>query len=186
MAEIIKCPNCQRELRLPEQFLGQKVQCPECQHTFVAASSAVSPQPLATPAAAPEPKPARPRYDDDDDERPHRRRRDEYYDDDDDDFDAFPIARRGRSRLPAHRGGLIMALGLVALVGGFSIGLPALIGPVAWGLGSWDLRQMRDGNMDPEGEGMTRAGQVCGMIATILLILGVSACGLLFWADGGF
>src|SRR5438094_302137 len=32
MAEIITCTECQRKLQVPESFLGQKVQCPECGH----------------------------------------------------------------------------------------------------------------------------------------------------------
>jgi uncharacterized membrane protein len=32
---------------------------------------------------------------------------------------------------------------------------------------------MRSGRMDPEGQGSTRAGQICGMIATILAIIAI-------------
>jgi hypothetical protein len=52
-------------------------------------------------------------------------------------------------------------------------------------MGSWDLREIREGRMDPEGEGMTRAGQVCGIVATILMLLGVGFCGLAILADMG-
>jgi hypothetical protein len=79
-----------------------------------------------------------------------------------------------------------MALGLVALVGGMSFCAPALIGPVAWALGSWDLREIRAGRMDPEGEGMTRAGQVCGIVASLILLLGTLFFCFLFMVDGNF
>ena len=46
------------------------------------------------------------------------------------------------------------------------------IAPLSWLLGTWDLRAMRDGHMDPAGESMTRTGQVCGIVATVLLMLG--------------
>jgi hypothetical protein len=32
---------------------------------------------------------------------------------------------------------------------------------------------MRAGRMDPEGEGQTQAGRICGMIATILMLVSV-------------
>jgi hypothetical protein len=171
MAEIITCPNCERKLQVPEEFLGQTVQCPECRHMFVAASSSVTSQPL--PSATPtSPKP-RPRVDDEDD-RPRRRRDRDDDDFDDDDFDIHRRRRRGRNRnnFEPHRGGLIMALGLIALVGGMSFCMvPAVVGPIAWIMGSYDLRAIQDGRMDPEGESMTRAGRVCGIVATVLLVL---------------
>jgi hypothetical protein len=178
MAEIITCPNCQRQLQVPEQYLGQTVQCPECRQQFVAASASVSSQPVPTTSTAPtKSKPQR--YQDDEDEAPRRRR---YEDDDYDDLDIHQ--RRGlRNRFAPHRGGLIMALGLIALVGGMSFCLPALIGPLAWAMGSWDLRAIRDGHMDPTGESMTRAGQVCGIVATVLLILAVPFFCLVILAD---
>src|ERR1043166_5060884 len=159
MVEIIKCPNCQRQLQVPSEHLGQTVQCPECRQMFVAQPTTVSAKPMpAASASAP-----KPRYDDESDELPRRRRREREFDDDEDDeFDDFGPRTRVRNRMPPHRGGMIMALGLVALVGGFSFCAPALLGPVAWVMGSWDLREMRDGRMDPEGEGLTRAGQICG------------------------
>jgi hypothetical protein len=174
MAETIACPGCQRQLQVPEQYLGQNVQCPECRHMFVATTTSVSAQPRPTSSAPPQaggPEKSRSRrYDDDENETP-RRRRD--LDDDDDDFEDFHHPRRLRNRFTPHRGGLIMALGLVALVGGMSLcGVPAVLGPVAWALGSWDLREIREGRMDPEGASMTQTGQVCGIVATVLLILG--------------
>ncbi len=36
MPEIIICPHCQRKLRLPEEFLGKRVQCPSCKSQFPA------------------------------------------------------------------------------------------------------------------------------------------------------
>jgi hypothetical protein len=171
MTEILTCPNCQRQLQIPEQFLGQTVQCPECRHMFTATSTAVSSTPTATsPATAgtgAESK--KPRYEDDDYDVPRRRRRFE-----DDDYDDEFDVRRGRpmrQHYDAHRGGVILALGLISLVGGLSICLPVLVGPVAWAMGSYDLREMREGRMDPSGESMTRTGQVLGIIATVLLIL---------------
>ena len=64
--------------------------------------------------------------------------------------------RRRRDTIP-HRGGLVLAMGIVSLVMLVvftGLGLP--FGLVGWWLGQVDLRKIRDKQMDPEGEGMTR------------------------------
>jgi hypothetical protein len=66
-----------------------------------------------------------------------------------------------------HRGGLILALGLI----GFVVSCP-IFSLMAWVMGSHDLNEMRSGRMDRGGEGMTQAGQVLGMILSALWILG--------------
>ncbi len=76
-----------------------------------------------------------------------------------------------------HRGTLILVLGILGL---------AVCGPLgiaAWVMGSGDLKQMDAGTMDPAGRSTTQAGKICGMIATILLILGV-IIGVLFFLFG--
>jgi hypothetical protein len=65
-----------------------------------------------------------------------------------------------------HRGGLILALGLI----GFFVSCP-IFSLMAWVMGSHDLNEMRTGRMDRRGEGMTQAGQVLGMILSLLWIL---------------
>jgi hypothetical protein len=66
-----------------------------------------------------------------------------------------------------HRGTLVLVFGILGLL------MCAPLGIAAWVMGNSDLRQMKAGLMDPTGEGTTNAGRICGMIATILLILGV-------------
>ena len=75
---------------------------------------------------------------------------------------------------------MILAFGIISLVGIAICGLGGLIfGPLAWILGNQDLRQMRDGLMDPSGESITRTGKILGMVAVglnaglILLYCGV-------------
>lgn len=165
---------------MPESYVGQTVQCPQCRHQFTATpAAAVSAAPMPTqPAPAPKPKPY-PREDDYDE--PRRRRR--YDDDDDDDLD-IRDRRQIRHHLAPHRGGLILALGLISLVGSLAFcGVTAVIGPIAMILGMLDLREMRAGNMDPTGEGMTRTGMVCGIIATAFLVLGIAFFGFIFVAE---
>ena len=66
-----------------------------------------------------------------------------------------------------HRGTLILVLGILGLV------LCAPLGIVAWIMGKGDLREMDAGAMDPTGRSLTNAGKICGLIATILMIVGV-------------
>ncbi len=67
----------------------------------------------------------------------------------------------------AHRGGLVLTFGLLGVL------LFAPLGIVAWILGNKDLHAMGSGNMDPSGEGMTTAGKVLGIIATVLMVVGL-------------
>ena len=68
-----------------------------------------------------------------------------------------------------HRGTLILVLGIVSLVA------CQILGIVPWILANGDLQKMAAGTMDPEGEGMTKAGKICGMIAVILAVIGIIA-----------
>ena len=69
-----------------------------------------------------------------------------------------------------HRGTLILVLGILGLV------VCAPLAIAAWVMGSGDLKQMDAGTMDPSGRGTTQAGKICGIIGTILLIIGVIVC----------
>lgn len=77
-------------------------------------------------------------------------------------------------RLAAHRGGLILAFGLLGWVVCFPFGI------AAWIMGNHDLREMTGGRMDRSGEGLTRAGKILGIVqvcffAIILAVYGVIA-----------
>jgi hypothetical protein len=66
-----------------------------------------------------------------------------------------------------HRGTLILILGILSLV------VCAPIGIAAWIMGNGDLKQMDAGAMDPSGRSLTSAGRICGLIGTILLVIGI-------------
>jgi hypothetical protein len=59
-----------------------------------------------------------------------------------------------------------------------------IFGIVAWVMGSGDLKEMDAGTMDPSGRGLTNAGKICGMIATILMIISLVAVILFFTVFG--
>jgi hypothetical protein len=39
------------------------------------------------------------------------------------------------------------------------------------------LKEIRSGNMDPAGEGLTKGGMICGIIGTILNVSMILCCG---------
>jgi hypothetical protein len=85
MANVVTCPSCNRSLRVPDDLVGTRVQCPSCHETFTANVS-----------SAAEDRPSR---------RPPPRR-----DEADDDYD-----RPSRSRnLTPHRGDTIQLLGILS------------------------------------------------------------------------
>ena len=66
-----------------------------------------------------------------------------------------------------HRGTLILVLGILGLV------ICGPLGIAAWIMGNGDLKEIDAGAMDSSGRSLTNAGRICGMIATILMIVWV-------------
>jgi hypothetical protein len=64
------------------------------------------------------------------------------------------------------RSGTILALGILSLV------LCAFLGPVAWAMGNEELHRIDSGQVDPMTRSNASAGRVCGIIATVFLIVG--------------
>jgi predicted Zn finger-like uncharacterized protein len=161
MPEIVNCPQCDRELRVPDELLGKKVKCPTCGEMFTA--KVVEPSPASPPPPRPEPRSplgpppgvTAPRDDQDDYEEPQRR-------------SPPPRTRRDRVDTQPHRGTLILVLGILGIVA------CQIFGPVAWLMANNDLAEMRSGRMDPEGKSLTNAGRICGIIGTVYL--GISLC----------
>ena len=69
--------------------------------------------------------------------------------------------------LRPHRGVLILVFGILGLVLCFPFGI------AAWIMGNGDLKEIKAGHMDPTGEGLTQAGRICGIVATILAVIGM-------------
>jgi hypothetical protein len=83
------------------------------------------------------------------------------------DGDAEVATQRGR----AHRGPLILGMGVVGLV--FSCCFPAgwVFGGLALSLGASDLQEMSRGRMDRTGRSQTQAGRICGIAGAIIATL---------------
>ena len=83
---------------------------------------------------------------------------------------AYPVGQIARPTYQvAHRGGLILTLGILSIV----CNVLLIPGILAWIMGRSDLRQMKRGAMDREGEGITQAGMIMGIIMTSLAALAI-------------
>ena len=71
----------------------------------------------------------------------------------------------GTTAVKPHRGGAVLALGIIGIV------LCFIAGIIAWVMGRSDLAEMDAGTRDREGYSLTKAGMICGIIGTILGIL---------------
>lgn len=69
--------------------------------------------------------------------------------------------------LQPHRGTLVLVLGILSLI------VCQPLGIAAWVMGNGDLAAMNAGTMDPTGRSTTEAGRILGIIATVLMALGV-------------
>jgi hypothetical protein len=168
MPHVILCPQCRQQVSVPDNLVGQTVRCPRCEATFLA----TVPEHPQTPGQAPpttpyqaEPaaaeSPATPGFD---------QPRAPY----------GPDTARPRTQRPPvmpHRGTLILVLGILSIVLG-CFGL--ILGPIAWVMGAGDLQEMRLGRMDREGEGLTNAGRICGIVGTLLHAVSLCCCGSWF------
>jgi predicted Zn finger-like uncharacterized protein len=172
MQNTVPCPSCNRELRVPDQLLGKLVKCPACSTTFTA--NLTPPVSSMGQEASPNPYPP-------DRQPPPLEDVPEDMDNVEEDENYEPRPKRSRRRrrfYVEHRGGLVLTLGILSLV------VCGFLGPVAWIMGNNDLAAMRAGRMDPEGEGLTQAGKICGIIGTIFLILGCALSCLWFVGFG--
>lgn len=153
------CHECSNLLTVPDQHAGKSARCPSCQ--------AISPVPIESASLSndlkslpanvgaekqvdnPFAKPVSPQagsgvgY-------------------------AAPMGYAGGFQEP-HRGGLILALGIMSLFCNAML-IPGIL---AWVLGSSDLKKMKTGVMDPSGHGTTQAGMIIGIIATCLVVLAI-------------
>jgi predicted Zn finger-like uncharacterized protein len=144
MAHLVDCPECAQKLKVPDEFLGTLVKCPKCGQTFRAEEELIA-GPAVPPKEAGAPAAGRPEEEGQEPEA------------------AASPPRIRRAHQEPHRGVLILVLGILSIV----TGLGLIFGPCAWALGSSDLWSMRMGRMDREGEGLTRAGYICGIIGTV-------------------
>ncbi len=73
----------------------------------------------------------------------------------------------GNSYSLPPRSGTILTLGILSLV------VCSIMGPIAWSMGTEELRRIDCGETDPTQRGTVVAGRICGIIATCLMIFSV-------------
>lgn len=64
------------------------------------------------------------------------------------------------------RANTVLVLGILSLV------LCSIMGPIAWSMGSEELRRIDSGQVDPLTRGTATAGRICGIVGTVFLIIG--------------
>jgi hypothetical protein len=198
MAIDVSCPECKEKLRIPEDWLGQAVECPACEHSFTAIKDAdtapktasAGPPPLP-PGIAPPPLPEKtPDVVEEDDEfaspideepedreKPRnkraRRRASKgpggYYGE---------MQRKQRRMMVPHRGVAILILGLFSILccWTFLLAIGACAcGYYAYQMGSYDLTEMQAGRMDPSGRAITHVGRIMGLTGVFFSLIGVVA-----------
>ena len=195
MPTFVACPGCGIKLGVPDTLLGKKVRCASCANVFEAHADAPPPIPTPAPAAvsngvandlpeAPlDEPPPRQRPRDSYDYYPDYREEDDYYDEERDRY----RRRRDYCRrdLEPHRGSMVLSFGILSLVLPFTCGMigalvGVVLGPLAWIFATQDLARMREGKIDPDGEGNTRGGQICGIVGTAISALLFLLCGAYF------
>lgn len=143
MSIEFECSNCRATLSVSEEHLGKQARCPSCQTLNVVQPTVpiLEDNPVefvssGNPyAAGAPPLKTAPRV------------------------SGFAVPR-----MSAHRGGLILTMGITAIV----CNLAMVPGILAWVLGRADLKQMKAGHMDRAGEGITQAGMIMGIIMTVM------------------
>ena len=171
MAIEFKCQNCQKTLRVADEFAGKKARCPNCQTILLVESDTETVEPIAVkPPVASAPQPpaygqtgtpsASPFATGNPYSSPAQ-------------ASQYRTPTRRHSRGEPHRAGLVFGLGIGAIVCNICL-IPGILA-LTFGLN--DLKAMKEGRMDNEGHGLTLAGTIMGGIMT-----GLAALGLLFYA----
>jgi hypothetical protein len=191
---LIECPLCLKQLRLPEELAGRAVRCVHCSGEFTAPASEneqyapirevrVTPQRQEGPGDGKAPCPRCGQLIWLEADRCRHCGADLRDDDDRDDY--RPWERGGiRRDAEPHRAPTILALGIISIVVspmvpccgviGLAFAMLGLgMGIPSWIMGRRDLTKIQRGEMDPRGESSTRSGMICGMVGTILNVVGI-------------
>jgi hypothetical protein len=173
MPEIVSCPTCDRELRVPDELLGQTVRCPKCQGTFTAQVSGQTGSGTAgdgrivlsrrsSSSEAPLPRPPIEREEEDED---HPRREGDAFGPESD----GPRERRGWGR--TRLGLTLFIIGIYVFLGACLLGvLGAVVGILlfAFGAGVGIAAAVSNG---PNSGGAAAGGGLAAFVAFVILFI---------------
>jgi hypothetical protein len=71
------------------------------------------------------------------------------------------------------KGTTVMVLGILSLVSLAVCGLGLVMGPIAWAMGSSALKEIDANPGMFTNRGSVSAGRICGIISTVILVIGV-------------
>lgn len=146
------CSSCSTVLRVPEEHAGKQAKCPQCENLNLIPSG-------SQPASEAPPMPGGPGTNQAKDANPFATGQPQGA--------AYGAAAGyGMPYRTAHRGGMILTLGILGIMCNFFM----IPGVCAWVMGRGDLKQMEAGVMDPDGRGLTQAGMILGIIGTVLVL----------------
>ena len=155
-----KCQSCHKTLRVPDEFAGRKAKCPNCQTILqvAAKSETVKPLDVQPPIESSSNPFAR-----SDSSIPNRSSTAAGNPYSSPQSQPQPLGRRHFRGAP-HRGGLVLGLGIGAMTCNFCL-IPGILALI---FGLADLKAMKEGRMDDEGQGLTLAGTIMGGIMTAI------------------
>ena len=156
MSIEFQCNQCHSILRVPTQHAGKQARCPQCEFINMIPMSSTAPTATTSP-----------------DDNPTAGQSDPGFS-----SPASPppggnpyqptAATNPVKQVEAHRGGLILGLGIFSVICTCCF-IPGLL---AWIFGATDLKKMANGTMDPSGETLTRVGMILGIVGTAFCLLG--------------
>jgi hypothetical protein len=184
----MKCPKCQKSLKLGDGLAGKRVRCPACQQPFVVPQPEPEPEELEAVEAEEEPveraKPAakssrrKAEEEEEEEDRPRRsRRRDEEEEEEEEEEEARPRrSRRSRRRDDDDRGSSpVSSTPLVLAILACTCSCAPIIGAA---LGTWAMRKADEELAQlPRGKGFRDArkrletARMIGMIGIILSVV---------------
>jgi hypothetical protein len=186
MAINVACPECKQKLRVPEDWLGQSVECPDCGKSFQAARDKDTEDALAAgaPGSGPPPLPAGDAsaaedeefvapLDDDRPQKPRKKKRAKRRASGFEGGYFGELQRKQQRMMTPHRGVLILIVGIISLICTPSLVLGLGCGAWAYQMGTNDLNEMVSDRMDKSGAMLTQTGRFMGIIGACLSVFGL-------------
>ncbi len=81
---------------------------------------------------------------------------------------------QGQIQRDHPRAVVVLVLGILSLVLGLSCyGVGLIMGPIAWALGQSAIKEIDAAPNEYRNRGLVQAGRICGIVATVLLVVAI-------------